>query len=538
VFCAADDVAVISAFLEGRRIAHQVHRGDYAYHTPRFANCKEQILMDLAHLRPKPQNFPYYSSLAGGLLPATAFTDARYWYWMLAQPVWFNTAFEAALSDGYGVVLNIGPHPSLDPYLRAAAAKLGKTPLFLNSLQDDESEEITFGRSLDRLRTLGLVRPVASGRGLDHHVAPDTVDFGSEGAIRDPYPLLEGLRAQGPVHFLPRHGYWLALGHQEVSAALRRPDLFTSAPGAGLDPVLLAAPPEHHARARRIVANNLRPEQEVGPEAIAIADHLLDRPDISGRLDLVGDFAVPLSEKVAARFFGLTEADFAAISQIVGADRYGLAYVPALQAWFARYAEDGRPDTLLARMTGGAGDRFTAAEAASILTLMWVAGTTTSGMLIASAAKILLYQPDVRAEVIEHPGLISDLIEETLRIEPPEQTVWRRTSAEASLGGVTIPAGAEVRLSLAAANRDPRHFADAASFMLQRKPAHLAFGGGLHHCIGAGLARLTARIALERLLLHVPHMRPELPINRLRYAASDHFRALAALGILTAGHSS
>jgi cytochrome P450 len=541
VFCAVEDVAQIASFLHDRGIKHQVHRGDYAYHTPRFATSKELVLSDLAHLRPRPAACPYYSSLAGGMLPATSHFDANYWYWMLAQPVLFNTAFEAALVDGYDVVLNIGPHPSLDSCMREAAAKLGKSLLFVDSLRDDRPEEQSFAAALDRLRGLGLATSRARPGIPPHRIAASAVNFSDPDTIRDPYPLLEAIRAQGSVHFLPRHNYWIVLGRDEVLAALRQPEVFASDPARGLDAVLLGADPEQHARARRILAPHFKPAQDPALEAeiASTADRLLDQSADAARFDLVSAFAVPVSESVAARFIGLDGAETAELLAMIGPNRWVLDYIPKLDAFFTGYADRNAsrgPDTLLGRMTAGGGEPFEAAEAASILKLMWVAGTTTTGMLIASAARILLYQPDVRAEIVEHPELIPSLIEETLRLDPPELTLWRRTRGDTALAGTPIPNGAEVRLSLAAANRDPAYYEHAASFVLRRrKQANLAFGGGIHQCIGAGLARLTARVALERLIARFPRMRPEVPENRLHYAASDHFRALATLSTMLQG---
>jgi cytochrome P450 len=533
LFCLASDVALISSFLRGHGIAHTVHRGDYAYHTPRFANCKDLMLAELAHLRPRPAQCQYYSSFASGLAPKTTFFDANYWYWMLAQPVWFNTAFEAALKDDYDVILNIGPHPSLEPYLRAAAKKAGKAPLFIDTLRDDEPEAATFSSALGTLREIGIG---ATRRPQEPANEAEDLDLGSEEAICDPYPLLAGLRSSGSVPFLRRHRYWLALAHDDVTAALNRPDDFSSDPARGLDPILLGADPDRHARARHILAPHFRAAQgpEFEAEIMAVTDACLEAAAASRTIDLVADFAVPISERVAARFIGLTDVETAALVALIGPDRWVLDYIPGLQAFFARYVRDAqsRPETsLLARMTSGPNDqRFDPDEAVSILTLMWIAGTTTTGMLVASAACTLLYQPAVRAEVAQHPDLVPALIEETMRLEAPEQTVWRRTRTSTSLGRTQLPPDAEVRLHLGAANRDPTRFAHADSFVLRRpKQPNLAFGGGIHQCIGAGLARLTCRIALERLLARHASIWPEKPFNELSYAASDHFRALRSL---------
>ena len=234
VFCLASDVSLISSFLRDRGIQHVVHRGDYAYHTPRFANCKDVLLAELAHLRPRPAQCPNYSSFGGGLAPRTSFFDANYWYWMMALPVWFNTAFEAALKDGYDVILNIGPHPSLEPYMRAAAKKAGKTLRFVDSLRDDAPEVATFSTALSTLLDLGLG---PAGRPRRTTSEAEDLDLGNDEAICDPYPMLADLRAKGSVPFLRRHNYWLALAHDEVTAALSRPDIFSSDPARGLDPI-------------------------------------------------------------------------------------------------------------------------------------------------------------------------------------------------------------------------------------------------------------------------------------------------------------
>ena len=243
-----------------------------------------------------------------------------------------------------------------------------------------------------------------------------------------------------------------------------------------------------------------------------MTEECLDAAGASHTVDLVNAFAVPISERVAARFIGLTEAETGELVSLIGPDRWVLDYIPKLHDFFARCLrkDKARPaSSLWARMTSGPEDqRFDPAEAVTILALIWVAGTTTTGMLIASAACALLYQPAVRAEVLQHPDLIPALIEETMRLEAPEQTVWRRTRAATVLGGTQLPPGAEIRLHLGAANRDPAQFAHADSFILRRqKQANLAFGSGIHQCIGAGIARLTCRVALERLLARRPSRR-------------------------------
>ena len=158
------------------------------------------------------------------------------------------------------------------------------------------------------------------------------------------------------------------------------------------------------------------------------------------------------------------------------------------------------------------------------------AGHETTTSLIGSAALLLLRSPALEAAVRSEPERLGQLIEETLRLEAPIQGFFRSTTREVELGGVRLPRGARLQLSFGSANRDERRFDDAATLDLDRADAdkHLSFGRGIHFCIGASLARVQGRIALEVLLARLPNLRLS-PHQNLTYVPSFQLRALERL---------
>lgn len=324
-------------------------------------------------------------------------------------------------------------------------------------------------------RLVGLAAPVPGIQG------PPPFDLDGVGATHAPFPALAELRLAGDVHFLPRHGHWIVLGHDSVREALGRPDIYSSSPQDQVDTVLLGADPPRHDSARRLVAGHLTGAAIARLAAAAREDaESFVRQDF----DLVADFAVPLARGAAARLVGLAEAELAALLTAPDIGLPAAAIAPQSRAILSR------SELFAALLRDGAGE----SDALSLVRLLCRASTETTERLIVRAGAALLGDPELRDEVDRDPAVAAPLVEEIARLLPPEPNVVRRTTRPAVLAGAAIPEGAIVFLSLLAANRDSRRFEDPDSLRLDRgRNPHLAFSGGPHHCIGAGLARqLTA----------------------------------------------
>lgn len=358
-------------------------------------------------------------------------------------------------------------------------------------------------RALGR-RVAAWAGRLLSGRPPPAPAAAESFDLTHPDATRPPFPAFERLRAEGPVHYVPRHGCWIVIGHDAVRTALAEPHLFSSDPQAEVDEVLLGADPSDHGPVRRLVAAYLMTASQ-GPFAARVAAEASAL--VGERFDLVADYAVPLARRAAALVIGLEESELNAILAAPDVSRPAAEMSePALD--LLRRAHLYR--SLLAEAGGVLGD----ARACSLVRLLCRAATETTERLVVRAAAALLTDAPLRRQVEEDPARLPAFIEETMRLYPPEPNLVRRATRDVELGGKTIPAGATVFISLLGANRDPAVFPEPGKVRLDRaRTLHLAFGGGPHQCVGAGLARRIALTALQTLLDPARPVRAAEPLD-------------------------
>ncbi|MDB4981628.1 MAG: hypothetical protein JWM82_2380 [Myxococcales bacterium] len=346
---------------------------------------------------------------------------------------------------------------------------------------------------------------------------------------RDPYPYYAELRREAPVYPIAGRGMWAVSRHVDVGFALKRPDLFSSSimadkDGLPADEALLSADPPAHTGLRRRVERAFSPRRvrELVPRFGALADALTAAFPKSGTVDVIAALAAPLPVIVIAELLGVDparHADFkrwadAVITRGTGRAaperRAALdATVAAFKAYLSEAIEARRRapgDDLLSALvrTDEAGTGLSAAQALSFAVLLLLGGSETTTNLIGNALRAIFAHershPGTLARLRGDGALVDALIEETLRFDAPVQTLLRRATQDVLLAGQVIPAGATALLLLGAANRDSRAFEDAETFRLDRgELKHLAFGVGPHYCLGATLARLEARAALDAL---------------------------------------
>lgn len=321
---------------------------------------------------------------------------------------------------------------------------------------------------------------------------------------------LRELQSRGPVHAAPAPNAWLVLGYDEVAAVLADPALFSSSPQRPIDTVLLGADPPHHAPVRRALApffsaDYLTPLLAGAEE---VATHLI-RPEF----DAVGGYAIPLTAWFGARFLGVDEAGFGRIVRAAQALHHRLPLPEPIDL-----DTELRRTSLYGMLGPEGGGPLGEAEAASIVSLFSTAATETAERLIARCVLVLLQRPGLRLELRDRAGLLPTYVEEVLRLFPSSPTLLREAARDTAIGGTAIPGGAQLRLSLAAANRDPAHFGDPDALRLDRpKKQHFSFGGGPHQCIGAGLGRRIATVALATLLREAPGFEAAEPLDEVDY---------------------
>ncbi|MCQ8771327.1 cytochrome P450 family protein [Streptomyces telluris] len=356
--------------------------------------------------------------------------------------------------------------------------------------------------------------------------------------VADPYPLYAHLREQGPVHRVPTEGagdVWVILGYDAVRAALTNPGLSTdvrhssrwsSDGGQAIGRNMLQTDPPQHTRLRALVAGEFtaRRIEALRPRIQQVTDELLDRIAPLGAADLVASFALPLPIAVICELLGVPEADresFHQWSQRMVFDPASPAGAEAAAAMAAFLTEllqskERHPEedllSALVRAEDAEGRRLPLDELIGMAFLLLVAGHETTVNLLANGTYALLTHPEQLAALQSDPSLLEGAIEEMLRYEGPvTSAAYRWTRQAVEIAGRTIPAGEAVLVLLASASRDPGRFAEPDRFDIRRPRTpgggHLAFGHGIHHCLGAPLARLEAAVALPALLGRLPDLK-------------------------------
>ncbi|MFE2377426.1 cytochrome P450 [Streptomyces sp. NPDC059398] len=358
----------------------------------------------------------------------------------------------------------------------------------------------------------------------------DTADFNA-----NPYPYYEKMRAAGPVHRIRTEdtdaaGVWLVVGHEEARAAFNDPRLIKDPrrlsdwkdESDGLFSNMLDTDPPQHTRLRKLVAREFtaRRVQALRPRVQEITDACLDAmlaaPERTA--DLVDSLAFPLPMTVICELFGVPDLDRASFrvwsNELIGpsgGDQESAA-VRAMSGYLVSLIEAKRErpgDDLLSaliRARDEDGGQLSAQELVGMAFLLLVAGHETTVNLISNGVRALLAHPDQLAALRADMSLLDGAVEEMLRYDGPVETATYRHAAEPlRIGSADIAAGDPVLVSLGSADRDPDRFPDADRFDIRRAPqGHLAFGHGIHFCLGAPLARMEGRIAVRTLLERCP----------------------------------
>ena len=540
-YCMSEDFAEVGRFLSERYTIRQIRETEWAHHTP-WAAAAALSATELYRPRPRPLIRRLYSSAEGGLIPAGAVLDPDYWYRASVTPILFGRALRAAIADGHNVILNVCPHPALK-VLEECAEQAGRCVSVIDTMNAREPELATWNKARRSLKARGLMRARGGKSGRSKvSAAPgpaaSDINLLRPDVLRDPYPHYAALARSGPAHFLPRHGFWLVLRYDDVAQALKNSRVFSSVrPGDSFDPVLIDADPPAQTWARRSLSPHFsaHPASALEDFTRDCAERLLAGGDRDGNFDIVQDFAVPLSQLVAGRFLGLPREETAALGRELRANKNQLKdFSPFLESWSRKYVEVTRAshrEDVCGRLLRGEGDKaLTAEEVASLLKLLWAAGTLTPASSITMSTLLLLRHPEVRRELQSDLSLLPAFVEESLRLEAPGPVVSRVTREEVTVSGTLIPAGATVNLCIGAANRDHAHFEEPDSISLRRSPnKHLSMGAGPHHCIGAALGRMEVRVALEALLTQWPEFREARPLYTVSYDKSIRTRALEHL---------
>ena len=383
--------------------------------------------------------------------------------------------------------------------------------------------------------------------------------------VADPYPTYRRLRAEDPVHHSPL-GFWVLTRYPDVMSTLRDPRLIKepiaafvaarfgmTAPPPGLGLSMLDRDPPDHTRLRGLVSKAFTPKalESLRPGIQKIVDDLLADAAGRGQMDLIEEFAYPIPVRVICEMLGVPVRDherFKGWGLDIARGLDAIMLPPdsevgqrsvsgrrALAEYFRELIAERRTapreDMLSALIAAEeAGDKLNEEELLASCILLLVAGHETTVNLIGNGTLALLRHPDQLQKLRENPGLIGTAVEELLRFDGPVQRTARIPSEDLTIGGRTIPKGEMVMPFLGAADRDPAQFPDPDRLDITRADnRHIAFGMGIHFCLGAPLARMEGQIAINTLLARLPKL--ALATDQPQFRQSLTLRGLQALPV-------
>lgn len=381
-----------------------------------------------------------------------------------------------------------------------------------------------------------LIRPLAIRAMVLHEWWQSGVTYNplSPRVYNNPYPTYAALRAKDPVHWSPLMDSWVLSRYADVDAVLRDHKRFSNdgrnrtnsrvrqvQTVAGGEPSMLFLDPPDHTRLRSLVSKAFTPQaiEALKPRIQAIMTELLDQIETPSAFDLIDTIAYPLPVIVMAELLGVPPKDRAQFK--IWSDKRARALEPTikphevqeaiqagndLDAYFLDIIHERRKDPrsdLISSLVAAeeAGDKLTQREVVIMLRLLLVAGNETTTNLIGNGMLALLQHPEQLQRLRDEPQLMASAVEELLRYDPPVQIDGRTVLEDVEIRGRQVRRGQGVVLLLGSANHDPEVFRQPERLDIARQDAtNIAFGRGIHHCLGAPLARLEGRIAFEALL--------------------------------------
>jgi cytochrome P450 len=380
----------------------------------------------------------------------------------------------------------------------------------------------------------------------------------------DPYPVFRRLREEAPLYYNEQYDFYAVSRFSDVASGLTDRQTFSSGRGDILEYIkadmqipsgmFIWEDPPFHTVHRGVLTRVFTPKRmnDLEEKIRAYCVRCLDPLVGAGRFDFITDFGAQMPMRVIGMLLGIPEQDQEAIREKVDASLRTEAGKPMevanasyRGAGFEEYIDWRREhpsDDLMTELLRtefqdetGAKRKLTREEILIFVNLLAGAGNETTTRLIGWTGKVLSDHPEQRAELVANPGLIPNAIEELLRYEPPGPSVARYVTRDIEIHGQTVPAGSVMLFIVAAANRDERRYPDGDRFDIHRQGApHLAFGRGAHACLGAALARVEGRVALDELLKRFPTWTVDLDNAKLSSTSTvrgwDNLPALTGSG--------
>ncbi|MDT5091355.1 MAG: hypothetical protein QOH60_718 [Mycobacterium sp.] len=378
----------------------------------------------------------------------------------------------------------------------------------------------------------------------------------------NPYPVYARLRDEAPVYFNERHDFWALSRHSDVEQAILDWETFSNQRSDILElmqsdfdmpkGVMMFEDPPVHTMLRGLMSRVFTPRRmaEIEDKIRAYCVNCLDPLVGSGGFDLVAELAAMMPMRVIGMLLGIPESEQVAVRDANDANLRTKRGEPmkvknadkiadgSIYADYVEWRSHNPSDDLMTALLNvefededGVTRKLTRKEILHYTQVVAGAGNETTGRLIGWLAKVLAEHPDQRREVAQDRDLLLRVVDETLRLEPPGTNLARYVTQDFEAHGTTVPAGSAVLLMLGAANHDPRRYENPDNFDLHRANiSHLTLGKGVHYCLGANLARLEGKVALDEILNRFPEW--DIDYSSMQLASTSTMRGWESLRIV------
>jgi cytochrome P450 len=531
ITCHQDDILELETYLKAQEILYKKvsKKNLWPYHSSKMTATKSMILETNKGIKPKPLKCDFYSPTLGKVIPKNSIISPEYWLELPCGPVLVHRTLQAATVNGYKIFFQAGP-PALSG--RQFAASATANIKVFNSSESNVEEITHFINTKNAISQIKL-QPTSVLKNEEDFFEEYRTNFNVN--VGAPQISYEYLRKFGPIHYLPQHQAWIVLNYDDIELVLKEPALYSSKLLREYDPILLGADPEVHKVIRTLLQPLFSPAviNEMGQFTSIIAEQMLNELCEQDEFDFVKDYSDPLSLLVLCNFFGLSSEDANRMLDYTGKNYHDPLYWQRLEEFFKEQfniCELTKEDCLWGKLRNlVASNQFTFPDAISLLRIVWTAGMATTSALISTSVNIALNNISLAEHISTDEKLISKFIEECLRLQTPLSAIYRITTAPTVLSGKELPINTVILLHLKSGMTDPIHYAEGLEFSISR-PAkrHLAFGTGIHQCIGMGIARAEARSALQVVTANLAVLR-QYTINEPEYITISELQTMSSL---------
>lgn len=552
------DVEEISIFLKSCNIDWEIFLEKtklLPYHTHLLTPFKQEIYKHLKKINPKPLANDFFSSVYGKKIPKGTILEKDYWYDFQRYAVKNRTVFQAIGDEKKEYyIVQIGPK-SIAPPTKETITNTFKSPKILCTLDINTSEENLFKKTKEKISNLGKKNYSEQSKInsidylLKNYFSPNNHYY------QNPYPYLKFLRNNGCVHHIPNSNYYLILDYRDIEYVLKKPQIFSNKPYNHLDSVLLAKDPPNHKKVRRLLLPLFTKKNygKVEKYTLDASQELIEHFPLNKPFNFVNQFSIPITKKVLSEFLGISSQDVSNINDLNHSHLYTISNSVNTYNFNRDIISNTKNDPFLAvffeclntkHMDSSTGvikhllhlkneGLISMKESASLLRLLWFAGITTTSMLISSIVLKILKDSEIAQTIKDNDDLIAPFIEECLRLDSPESVITRLTKEEVTIHNYKIPKDSLLLLSIGGANRDENYFDEPEKIRFDRSfNKHLAFGTGIHTCLGLMIAKTEASAVIKSILEVLPSLQL---VDEKKYSSffpSHHFRGLEKLNVI------